>query len=194
MPAAAVVLPLVRRVDAHARLELDGSPSSGVAVTFSVRAPSSSGSRSKRSKPRQPERLDRLAVRELQRQHAHADQVGAVDALVGLGDHEAHAQQARPLGRPVARGARAVLLAGQHAQRHALVGVVHRGVVDRRLLAVLDGEAALGPGRELVAQADVGERAAHHHLVVAAPRAVGVEVALLHAVLDQVARRRASPS
>ena len=36
---------------------------------------------------------------------------------------------------------------------------------------------------ELVAQPDVGERAAHHHLVVAAARAVGVEVARLDAVL-----------
>ena len=39
---------------------------------------------------------------------------------------------------------------------------------------------------QLVAQPDVGERAADHHLVVAAPGAVGVEVALLHPVLDQV--------
>src|SRR5690606_29805830 len=45
---------------------------------------------------------------------------------------------------------------------------------------------ALDPGHELVAQADVGERAADHHLVVAAPAAVGVEVLALHAVRDQV--------
>ena len=42
------------------------------------------------------------------------------------------------------------------------------------------------PGDELVAQPDVRERAAHHHLVVAAPRAVRVELAPLDAVLDQV--------
>ena len=41
----------------------------------------------------QPERCDRLAVGELQRQHAHADQVGAVDALVGLREDEADAEQ-----------------------------------------------------------------------------------------------------
>ena len=51
------------------------------------------------------------------------------------------------------------------------------------------GEAALGAGRELVAQPDVGERAADHHLVVAAARAVGVEVALLDAVLGEVPAR-----
>ena len=66
--------------------------------------------------------------------------------------------------------------------------VVHRRVVDRHLLArpAALRHAALGARRELVAQADVGERAAHHHLVVAAARAVGVEVALLHAVLLEV--------
>ena len=38
-----------------------------------------------------------VAVVELQRQHPHADQVGAVDALEALGDHRAHAEQQRPL-------------------------------------------------------------------------------------------------
>ena len=32
--------------------------------------------------------------------------------------------------------------------------------------------AAFGAGRKLVAQADVGQRAAHHHFVIAAARAV----------------------
>ena len=44
---------------------------------------------------------------------------------------------------------------------------------------------------EQVAQADVGEGAAHHDLVVAAPRAVGVEVRGLDAVLLEVASGRA---
>jgi len=48
-----------------------------------------------------------LAVGELQRQHAHHHQVGAMDALVALGDHEPDAQQPRTPGRPVARRARA---------------------------------------------------------------------------------------
>ena len=60
--------------------------------------------------------------------------------------------------------------------------------------------AAFRARHHLVAQADVGERAAHHHLVIAATRAVRVEVLPLHAVLEQpfaggtrrrnVARRR----
>ena len=104
----------------------------------------------------------------LQRQHAHPDQVGAVDALVRLGDDGAHAEQRGALGGPVAARAAAVLLAGQDDQRGALGLVGLRRLVDGRLLAVLDGDAALGAGRQLVAQPDVGEGAADHDLVVAA--------------------------
>ncbi len=59
----------------------------------------------------------------------------------------------------------------------------------------MDREAAFDPravGLRLdhqVLDADVGERAAHHHLVMAAPRAVAVEVALGHAVFEQPATR-----
>ena len=76
------------------------------------------------------DRVGVLAGLELQRQDAHADQVGAVDALVALGDDEADAEQPRALRRPVARGAGAVLLAGEDAERDRAVGVLDRGVVD----------------------------------------------------------------
>ena len=51
-----------------------------------------------------------------------------------------------PLRGPVARGAGAVLLAADHDERHALLRVAHRRVVDRQLLAVgqVAREAALG--------------------------------------------------
>ena len=45
--------------------------------------------------------------------------------------------------------------------------------------------------RELVAQADVGEGAAHHHFVIAAARSVGVEVDRLDAMRDEVLAGRA---
>ena len=114
-----------------------------------------------------------------------------MDALEALGEHRADAEQLRTLRRPVARRARAVLLAREHDERHALARVLHRRVVDRHLLAVgqVQRDAALGAGRELVAQPHVGERAAHHHLVVAAARAVRVEVARLDAVLDRATAR-----
>src|SRR5919109_3339422 len=50
------------------------------------------------------EGLPRRALLEHERQHAHADQVGAVNALERLGDHRANAEQRRALSGPVARG------------------------------------------------------------------------------------------
>ncbi len=43
-------------------------------------------------------------VTELQRQNAHADEVGAVDALVGFGEDSPDAEQGRAFCRPVAAG------------------------------------------------------------------------------------------
>ena len=50
----------------------------------------------------QAERLGALSGRELEGDHTHADEVGAVDALKGLGDDGLDTQQGRALGRPVA--------------------------------------------------------------------------------------------
>ena len=76
--------------------------------------------------------------------------------------------------------------------------VLHRGVVDRHLLAVgpVLGEAAfrnvaVGALQHEVLDADVGERAAHHDFMVAAPRAVLVEVGRTHLVLAEELVRRA---
>ena len=65
------------------------------------------------------QRLRVLAGLELQGQDAHAHEVAAVDALVALRDDRAHAEEQRALGRPVARGAAAVLLARDHHERRA---------------------------------------------------------------------------
>ena len=56
--------------------------------------------------------------------------------------------------------------------------VAHGGVEDRRLLTVgqVHGHAALGIGHEVVADAWVGEGSPDHHLVIAASRAIGVEL------------------
>jgi hypothetical protein len=79
-------------------------------------------------------------------------------------------------------------------RRRAFGDVFHRRVVDRHLLAARLEQrepaflaAAAGQRRDhQVLDAHVGEGAAHHHLVVAAARAVAVEVRLLHAVGDEV--------
>ncbi len=106
-----------------------------------------------------------------------------MDALEALGDHRADAEQLGALRRPVARGAVAVFCAGEDDERHLLLGVFHRRVVDRHLgavgpvlgLAALRHVAVVGLAHEVL-DADVGEGATHHDLVVAAPRAVLVEV------------------
>ena len=138
------------------------------------------------------ERPGRLAVPELERQDAHHQQVRAVDALVRLRDHGLHAEQLRALRRPVARRAGAVLLARDHDQRRPLGEITLRRVEDRHLLAArhVHRPRPLGSLDEQVAQPHVRERAAHHHLVIAAARAVRVEVLALDAVLDEVLARR----
>src|SRR5690606_25547946 len=72
----------------------------------------------------------------------------------------------------------AVLLARQHHQGDVGGAVFLRGGEDAHHLAArqVGGPGPLGAGGEAVFQAHVGEGAAHHHLVVAAPGAVGVEV------------------
>src|SRR5690606_25677756 len=136
----------------------------------------------------EPQRLGVLAVLELERDDAHADEVRAVDALEALGEDGPHAEQARALRGPVARRARAVLLARDDEERNTLGLVLHRGLVNRHLLAIREvpRDTTLGAGRETIAQTHVGEGAAHHDLVVAAPRAVGVEVLRLNALLNEV--------
>src|SRR5215470_10336204 len=138
------------------------------------------------------ERLRADAFFELQRQHAHSDQVAAVNALEALGDDRSHAQQSRPFRRPIARAARAVLLAGDYDQRRPFGLILHRGVVDAHLLAarIMSRHAAFHAGDHQVLDAHVGERAARHDAVVAATRAVAVEVGHVDALPDQVLPRR----
>src|SRR5713101_10020629 len=110
-----------------------------------------------------------------------------MDSLEALSDHRAHSQQERTLRRPVARRPGPVLLAGDHDQGHALRAISLRSFVDGELIAAGEVPRPVTlPLDELVAQPDVAKRAAHHHLMVAAPRPVAVEVWLLDAMLDEV--------
>src|SRR5215212_91200 len=141
---------------------------------------------------REAEGVGVLAVCELQGQDAHPDQVGAVYPLEALRDDRPDTEQERSLGRPVTRGAGAVLLAREHDEGDVFLPILHGRLVDGGLLAVgeVNGVASL-PGDELVAQPDVAEGAAHHHLVVTAPGSVGVEVPRVNALGDQVLTGRA---
>ena len=123
-----------------------------------------------------------------QRQDAHADQVGAVDALEARGEHRADAEQALALGRPVARRAGAVALAGDEHDRVAGVAVALGRLPDRQHLAarrvqrVRDRRAA---ARSRLTQRLVVEGGAQHHLPIAAPRGEDVEVVAVVAARDQ---------
>src|SRR5207249_4212394 len=101
-----------------------------------------------------PERRDRVAAFELEGEHAHADEVRAMDTLEALHDYRAHAEEQRPLRRPVARAARTVLLAAEHHASDAFGDVFHRRLVHRHLLAprLANGDAVVaalagGPAR-----------------------------------------------
>src|SRR6478752_1345127 len=160
--AVAVVVGFTRGIDAQDRIEARG----GAVFGGGGDALNREGFRT-----RQAQAGGVLAGRELQGQDAHADQVGAVDALVALRDDSLDTQQCGALGGPVTGRTGAVLLAGQDNQRGAGGLVVLRGVVDVGLRAVglreVAGEAALDAVEELVLDPDVGEGAADHDFVVA---------------------------
>src|ERR687898_2350291 len=80
---------------------------------------------------REAEGFCALALGELQGQHAHADQVRAVDAFEALRDNGPDAEQERALRRPVARGAGTVFLAREDHERHVLLRVLQACFVDR---------------------------------------------------------------
>ena len=134
----------------------------------------------------------------LQRQHAHADQVGAVDALEALGDDGLDTRQTHALGGPVARRALTVVGAGDDDQRLLALHVgldrlPHAGDLALRLDA---GQRALLHlaglvAHHLVEQLGIGEGRALRGQVVAAVGGVGVKVLLRQAHLRQVFAGRA---
>ena len=121
--AVPVVVDLDRRVDAAQHAESRASlPSLRVITSVSgcCGLMSSGTAMSNVSSPSMPSDSRAVAGCELQRQHAHADEVRAMDALEALRDDRLDAEQLRALRRPVARAAGAVFLAAEDDRRHAL--------------------------------------------------------------------------
>src|SRR5436190_17557686 len=114
-----------------------------------------------------------------------------MDALEAPRYNGPDAEQRSAFRGPVARTAGAVFLPGDHHERHAIVLIFHRGVVDGHWSAFRQvlGDAAFTARDHEVFDAHVGERAASHHAVVAAPRAVTVEIQHIHAVVHEVFSR-----
>src|SRR5688572_32296063 len=105
----------------------------------------------------QAKRATRHACGELERQHAHADEVRAMNALEGLGQDRANAEEARALRGPVARRSSPVLGACDDHQRYPGLPVLLRGVEDAHRLAArfVARGAALDRGGHLVAHTNV---------------------------------------
>ncbi len=134
-------------------------------------------------------------------QHAHADEVAAVDAFKALGDDGTHAQQVRALGCPVAAGAHAVVFSADDDGGNSGGAVGHTRIVDEGGLAAggadvrirsadlsiaeVERVTAFHSFREQVLDAHVGKGAARHHEVVAAAGAEGIEITALHTVGGQ---------
>ena len=116
----------------------------------------------------QTKRSAAVAACELERDDAHANKIGAVDTLEAFGDNGFDAEKGCAFGGPVTRGTGTILLAAEDHQRDALILIGH-GRVEYRLLGAVraGGVAAFDAVQHLVLDADVGEGAAHHDLVVA---------------------------
>ena len=74
-----------------------------------------------------------------------------------------------------------------------VLNVVHRRFVDGRLflLGVLNRESAFDARQHEVLDTFVGEGSASHHAIVAAARAVSIEVSPINTVVDEVLPRGA---
>src|SRR3954447_9971998 len=77
-----------------------------------------------------------LAVSELERQNAHADQVRPVDPLIGLSNYSLDTHKYGTLCGPVPRAACPVLLTGKDDQGSIPRAVPHRRVINSHVLAV----------------------------------------------------------
>ena len=130
---------------------------------------------------------------ELQRQHAHADQVGAMDTFEAFGNNRFHACQTHALGGPVARRTLAVIGAGDDDQRlfAAHIGFdcfphAHHFAFRLDTRQRTGFYLAFGIAHHFVFQRRVGKRRALRGQVVAAVGGVRVEVLFRQAHLVQI--------
>ena len=99
----------------------------------------------------------------------------------------------RPLGRPVARRAGAVFFAGDDDRAACLpfdTASPRRRSTSASCPARCTVTPPSVPGAKHVFQSNVGEGAAHHHFMIAAPRAVLIVILGQHVVVGEIARRR----
>src|SRR6266567_8517941 len=131
---------------------------------------------------------------ELARQDSHSHKIASMYTLEALCYDGLDPKQHRALRGPVSRASRSIFLAGDNNQGHSFRLILHCGVIDAHSLTIglMHGDPAFSSRHHQILDAHVGKCAAHHHLIVSAPRAVTVEIRDAHAFLLQVnpGRRR----
>src|SRR5882757_3440782 len=124
------VFALFRRVDAHAGGELNRFADSRRCPHIHLfRVAAAEPADSEHFMSRETERLRVLSRQELQWHYTHADEIGAMNALVAFRDHGFHAEQHGALRCPVAGGAGPVLASREDDERCAFLLVTHGRVV-----------------------------------------------------------------
>ena len=110
-----------------------------------------------------------------------------MNTLKAFRNHGFNPQKRSAFCRPIAAGAGTILFAAKDDQWGALLLIGHCRVKDRHLASVwTECVAALDPIEHLILDADIGEGAAHHHLVIAATRAIGVELSRADLALGEI--------
>lgn len=144
-----------------------------------------------------------LFVLKVKGEDAHADEVGAVDALEAFGDDGLDAEEGGTFGCPVTGGSHAVVFATDDDEFTAGLLVGDGGVVNEGGLGAFGGGdflirggdggvaevlgvAALDAGGHEVLDADVTEGAAGHDAVVSATGTEGVELGFFDTVFEEV--------
>ena len=126
---------------------------------------------------------------ELEREDAHADEVGSVDTLVAGGNDCFHAEETCSFGGPITAAAGAVFLTSDDDERGLLRLILARGVVDAHALVIglVESLTTLHAGKHEVFDAHVGKSAAGHDAVIASAAAIAVEVILGDSVFAEEA-------
>jgi len=132
--------------------------------------------------------ISRLTVLKLERKNSHANEVGSVDSLVGLGDDSTDTLEVGTLGGPVSRGAGTVLFTSKQDSVNTILLVLSSSIEDGHLLTRGDMNCV---GTDLfdhlVNESGIGEGTTGHNLIVTSAGAIRVEVLLSDAALSKVA-------
>ena len=111
-----------------------------------------------------------------------------MDPFIALSYNGLDPLKVNTFGSPVARAASAILASAEDHQRSSLISVAHSRIIETRDFSAreVDRNTAFSVRKQPILESDVRKRAAHHDLVIAATRSIGVKVPSLHAPLQQI--------